>query len=143
MLALALLAGCGGSSEKDDYADSVRSKVVVPLGQTSDEAQALTGAGSAAEISKLSGEVLGAYDEAIAGLEKVRPPEDIAATQRKLIGVLEDVRGVYAGVKRQADSGNASAVTPAVQSRLQQALTSFGAIAGEFADKGYDLGDGG
>lgn len=144
LLALALLAGCGGSSSsaKDDYAGEVRS-AVEPLAETGDEAETLVLSNSPPQISTLIEGVLGAYDEAIAQLEGLHPPRDIASTHRKLIGVLEDMRGIYAKLKRQADAGDVSSVTPAIQRQLQQALVAFGGIASEFAAKGYDLGNGG
>ena len=124
MLSTALLAACGGSDDKEAYAQDVED-VLTPLGDT------LTSLGTDVSSStdpKQLAEGIGSAEDAIEAsigdLEAITPPEGVEDVQNDLIDALQSFSDQLATVREAAEKGDLAELQKAALN-LPQAAADF------------------
>ena len=131
LLSTALIAACGGSDEKEQYAQDVEA-VLTPLGDT------LTSLGTDVSSStdpKQLAEGIGKAEDAIQSsigdLEAITPPDGVEGVQEDLISALQDFSDQLKGVREAAEKGDLA--------ELQKEALNLPQAASEFQTKLTDI----
>jgi hypothetical protein len=106
LLSAGLVAACGGSDDKEEYASQVED-VLNPLGT---ELQSLGDELSAStdpdQLAQGIGEAEDTIDQGISDLEAITPPEGVEQVNEDLISALQSFNDELASVRKAAESGD-------------------------------------
>jgi len=132
VLAVVLLAGCGGGGGKRLSREEYVSKADAICGKYNQQTKALANPSNLAELAAVADKTLPILDNALKDLRKLKPPEDEQATVDQWLGQVEKLKGDLKEIRDKAersDMQGVEAVVPKAQehnSRSNQLATQLG-----------------
>lgn len=139
LFSTAFIAACGGSDEKETYAQDVED-VLTPLGTTlTDLGADVSSSTDPQQIADGVGRAEDAIDKSIGDLEAITPPEGVEAVNNDLISALQDFNDELAGVRTAAEDGDLAALQKAALG-LPQAASDFQTKLTDIQNAAIDAG---
>jgi hypothetical protein len=132
VLALVLLAGCGGGGGKRLSREEYVSKADAICGKYNQQTKALSNPSNLTELAAVADKTLPILDNALKDLRKLKPPVDEQATVDKWLDQVANLKGDLKDIRDKAKSNDmqgVQAVVPKAQehnNRSNQLATQLG-----------------
>ena len=139
LLSTAFIAACGGSDDKEQYAQDVED-VLTPLGTTlTDLGTDVSSSTDPQQLAEGIGQAEDAIESSIGDLEAITPPEGVEGVQEDLIAALQGFSDELATVREAAEKGDLAELQKAALN-LPQAATEFQTQLTDIQNAAIDAG---
>jgi len=119
VLAIVVLAGCGGGGAKRLSRTEYASRADAICGKYNQQTKALANPANLSDLAKVADKTIPILDSALGDLRKLKPPTDEQATVDQWLGQIENLKGDLTEIRDKAKSNDMKGVQAVVPKATQ------------------------